>query len=91
MFGLFFEQASEEMFCQVGGWFVEGGGLQDVLGTQVPCQQLTYIGSLFFFKRVEISSSPTEQVKRASLKCIDYQLCFFVKQTNMRTKMCGVM
>ena len=69
----------------MGGWFVAAGALPDVVGAQVRSQQL-YVCRLFvFLKRVDIHISLTERVQRVSVKCINSQLCFFVKQTRKQT------
>ena len=53
----------------MGGWFVEGGGLQDVLGSQAPSQRGS-VSARCSFKRVEVSNSPAEQRQRVPLRCI---------------------
>ena len=63
------------MFCQIGGWFVEQAVLQDVVGTQVRRQQLTYVGFLFFETRG--SSQPTHRTSavRVPMMQLEPRVC----------------
>ena len=81
-----FLRESIEGHVLLDGWLVRCRGRVARRRGRPGSQPTTAVCRLFvFLKRVEILSSLTERVQRVSVKCINSQLCFFVKQLRKQT------